>query len=85
MADEKEKQIGRITHYYSKIGVGIIELSGKISVGDNLHFKGNSTDFEEEVKTLQVDHEEVDSAKKGDQVGIKVPEKVRDGDKVYKK
>lgn len=85
MSDKKEKLIGRITHYYSKIGVAIVELLNSVSTGDALHFKGATTDFEEQISSMQVDHKDVLSAKKGDEVGVKVSEKVRVGDEVYVK
>lgn len=80
----EEKLIGKITHYYSNIGVGIIELEDSISVGDRLHIKGASTDFEQQVDSMQIEHESVEKAEAGQVVGIKVAEKVRDGDLVYK-
>ncbi len=83
MSDKKEKLIGRVTHYYSKIGVAIVELLGSVSTGGALHFKGATTDFEEQISSMQVDHKDVSSAKKGDEVGVKVSEKVREGDEVY--
>lgn len=81
MAEEKE--IGKITHYFGKISVGIIELADTLKVGDKIHFKGNSTDFEQEVSSIQIEHEDVPEAKKGDSVGIKVNQQVREGDMVY--
>ena len=85
MADKKEKLVGKVTHYYDKLGVAIVELTGGISVGDVLHYKGATTDFEDEVASIQVEHEAVKTAKKGDIVGIRVAEKVRGGEEVYKK
>ncbi|MDP6388072.1 MAG: translation elongation factor-like protein [Candidatus Pacebacteria bacterium] len=85
MAGEKEKLIGKVTHYYSKIGVAIIELSNSISIGDILHFKSATTDFEEKIFSIQVEHKDVSSAKKGEVIGVKVSEKVRGGEEVYKK
>jgi len=79
----KEKLIGKITHYYGKIGVGIIELSDNLKVGDKIHIKGHSTDFEEVVDSIQVEHENVNSAKKGEVIGLKVKDKVKEGDEVY--
>ena len=84
MADE-EKQIGKITHYYSGIGVAIIELEDKLNVGDTIHIKGASTDFEQPIDSMQIEHKNIDKAKKGDAIGVKVSEKVREGDLVYKK
>ncbi|HJO89718.1 MAG: translation elongation factor-like protein [Candidatus Pacebacteria bacterium] len=85
MSDTKEKLIGKVTHYYSKIGVAIIELSDSISVGDVLHFKDGTTDFEEKLSSIEVEHENVSSAKKGAVVGVKVSQKVRGSEQVYKK
>jgi len=82
MAD-KAKKIGSITHYYSKLGVGIIKLDNKLKVGDKVRIEGNSSDFEQTVSQIQFDHEDIDSGKKGQEVGIKVKNKVREGDKVF--
>jgi len=78
-----EKEIGRISGYFSNVGVAAIKLSGNLKVGDNVHIRGNTTDFEVSVDSMQVEKESVEKAKKGDHVGIKVPEKVRPNDKVY--
>jgi len=79
----EEKLIGKITHYYGKIGVGIVELLGNLKVGDKIHLKGHTTDFEQTVDSIQVEHENVDSAKKGEVIGMKVKDKVHEGDEVY--
>lgn len=81
----EEKLIGKITHYYSAIGVGIVELSGSLKTGDAIHIKGKATDFEQAVDSMQVEHEPVEKAKKGDVIGIKVKEKVKEGDEVFLK
>ncbi len=79
-----EKPIGEVSHYFSKIGVAIIDLHNTLKVGDKVRIiGGEATDFEDEVKSMEVDHEKVDKGKKGDSVGIKVKEKVREGYKVY--
>lgn len=83
MADEK--LVGKITHYYNVIGVGIIELSRTLKVGDTIHIKGKATDFEQTVDSLQIEHKEVQSAKKGDVIGVKTEQKVKEGDEVYVK
>ena len=80
-----EKLVGKITHYYNVIGVGIIELSSALKVGDLIHIKGKSNDFEQMVDSLQIEHKEVQSAKKGDVIGIKVKQKVKEGDEVFLK
>ncbi|MBI2448523.1 hypothetical protein HYV44_03150 [Candidatus Microgenomates bacterium] len=77
-----EKPIGKITHFYSGLMVGIIELSGALKVGDTIKIKGANTDFEQTVDSMQVDHKDVQSAKKGDVIGIKVVEKVHEGNLV---
>jgi len=79
----EEKLIGKITHYFDKISVAIVELSGVLKVGDRVHIKGNSTDFEQDISSIQIEHEDMKKAKKGDAIGVKVDEKVREGDEVY--
>jgi len=79
----EEKEIGKITHYFDKIAVGIITLSSNLSKGDKLHVKGGKTDFVFDADSIQINKEEVESAKAGDVVGVKVSEEVREGDKVY--
>ena len=78
----EEKLIGKITHYFDKISVAIIELSGVLKVGDRVHIKGHSTDFEQDISSIQIEHEDMKKAKKGDAIGVKVDEKVREGDEV---
>lgn len=80
-----EEQIGKIVHYYDKIGVGVLRSDGVLRVGDTIHIRGKSTDFEQAVESLQLDHKNVDSAKKGDEVALKLNEKAKEGDVVYKK
>ncbi len=82
--EKKEELIGEITHYFDKIGVGVVEIKkGKLLVGDTIHLKGATTDFEQVVESMQIEHEQVQQAKKGDAIGLKVKERVREGDKVY--
>ena len=79
-----EKLLGRITHYYSHLSVGIIELTeGGLKVGDTIHIKGKHTDFIQSVDSMQVEHQGVTQAEKGKVVGIKVKEKVREHDQVF--
>jgi len=80
---EQEKEIGEVFSYYDKIGVAAAKLNGRLSVGDKIRIKGNTTNFEQEVESMQIEHEKVENAKKGDQIGIKVIDKVRKHDKVY--
>lgn len=76
------KVIGAVTHYYSNIGVAIVKFSKAVKVGEEVHFKGATTDFVENIGSMQYDHKDVPSAKKGQEVGIKVKDKVREGDEV---
>lgn len=85
MAEKKENFVGKVTHLYHKIGVAIVKLSGSVAVGDILHFKRNGREFEEKVSSMQINHQDVSSATKGDEAGIKVSGQTREGDKVYKK
>ena len=81
---EKEL-VGHIIDYFAKIGVAAIDIeSGEIRIGDTLQFTGHTTDFSQEIESMQIDKEEVDTARAGDSVGIKVEERVRGGDEVYK-
>ena len=78
-----DQKIGEITHYFSHISVGIVELTAPLTKGASVHIKGHTTDFTQLVDEIQIDHKTVDSAKKGDVIGIKVKEHVREGDEVF--
>ncbi len=80
----EEKLIGKITHYFGNINVGIIGLTGDLTVGDKIHFKGSSTDFEQSVESMQIEHQDVKQAKSGEVIGLKVSQKVKENDEVYK-
>jgi len=79
----EEKEIGVVSGYFSNVGVAAIKLSDKLNVGDTIHIRGFTTDFEQEVESMQIERKEVKKAKKGDHIGIKVTDKVRPNDKVY--
>ncbi|MEK7653571.1 MAG: hypothetical protein AAB358_03760 [Patescibacteria group bacterium] len=81
-----ETQIGKITHYFGKIGVGVIELDkGELSVGDTIKIKGHGDkEFEQVVTSMQVEHQEVTTAKPGEAAGLKVDQPVKEGDLVFK-
>jgi len=81
--DKEAKQIGEITHYFSHLGVGIFKFKRAVKVGEKIHIKGATTDFVQTISSMQYNHKEIKTAKKGQEVGIKVDEKVREGDKVY--
>ncbi|MFQ6116836.1 MAG: translation elongation factor-like protein [Candidatus Bipolaricaulia bacterium] len=78
------EEIGKVSHYFSRISVGVIELGSTIKVGDKVRFKGATTDFEQVVESMQIEGENVEEAGPGDSVGLKVKERVREGDTVYK-
>ena len=81
----KEQEIGYVSKYFGQISVAAIEITiGKLGVGDMIHIQGNTTDLNVEVKSMQIEHDAVESAKKGDSIGIKVTDKVRRKDKVFK-
>lgn len=80
-----EEKVGRVSHYFRKIGVAAIDLTdGDLKVGDRILIKGRTTNFEEVVESMQIEHADVKEAKKGESVGIKVKEDVREHDIVYK-
>jgi translation elongation factor EF-1alpha len=80
-----EEEIGKITHYFSKINVGVLELSkGVLKVGDTIHIKGHTTDIYQKVESMQVEHAPVEAAKPGEPVGIKVEGPVRENDLIFK-
>ncbi len=80
----QEKQIGKITHYFDHIGVGVVWLTGSLKLGDEIHIIGGKRNFVQEVKSIQVEQENIKKAQKGDTIGLKFDEQVRPGDKVYK-
>ncbi len=86
MADEVEgKQIGKITHFFPKISVGVIEItSGTLKVGDRIRIKGKITDFEQEITSMQIEHQNVEEAEEGQSIGLKTNEPVKEHDVVYK-
>jgi selenocysteine-specific translation elongation factor len=79
-----EKLIGKVNHWFGRIGVAGIALTDKLAVGDRIHVLGHTTDFEQEVTSMQIMHQDVNEAGTGDEVGIKVQFRARSGDRVYK-
>ena len=80
----EEKEIGKITHYYSKLSVGLIELTDTLKVGDTIHVKGHSEDFTQQVASMRIEYQDIQEAAAGQTVGVKVDQKVHANDKVYK-
>ncbi len=80
----KEEEVGTITHFFKNIDVAIVKTKKAIAKGDELHFKGATTDFTQKIESMQVDHKEIEKAKKGDEFGTKVDDRVRTGDTVFR-
>ena len=80
-----EQIIGVVTHYFGKIGVAALKITdGELRVGDTIRVKGHTSDFTQTVDSMQVEHESVEVARKGDEVGMKTTEYVRENDAIYK-
>ena len=79
-----EKLIGTVVHYYDHVGVAGVVLADTLKVGDTVHFLGHTTDFTETIESMEIDHQSVEKAKKGDDVGIRVIGRARIHDQVYK-
>ncbi len=79
-----EELVGTVTHYFPKPGVGVVKLSATISLGDTLHFHGHTTDFSQKIESMEIDHATVETAESGAELAIKIDERVRHGDVVYK-
>lgn len=81
----KEIEVGKVTHYYTKIQVAAIKITnGELKKGDKIHIKGHTTDLTQIIESMQKEHEVIEIAKQGDEIGVKVIEHVREGDIVYK-
>jgi hypothetical protein len=85
LSEENIIEIGRITHFFSKIAVAVVELTVSLAVGDRILVKGPSTDFEQVVESMQIEHENIPRAEAGQSIGLKMAEHTREGDRVYKK
>ena len=80
-----EELVGVVDHWFGHIEVAGVEVTvGQLSVGDTVHISGHTTDFTEKIESMQIEGESVLNASKGDQVGIKVSDRVRAGDSVYR-
>jgi translation elongation factor EF-1alpha len=77
------KEVGKVSHYFSKIGVAVIELTDTLKVGDTIHIKGATSDFTQKVDSMQIEHVAVPEAKKGESIGMKVQDHVRERDQVF--
>lgn len=79
-----EAQVGKIIHYYNKIGVAIVDVSAPLKVGDTIKISGHDKEFTQTVNSIQIEHQQIQSAKKGDQIGLKVDQPVKEKDLVYR-
>lgn len=80
-----EEKIGEVEHFFGKINVAAIKITnGSLKVGDTIHIKGHTSDFTQKVDSIQIEHNKIEEAKKGDDIGIKVIEHVREKDEVFK-
>ena len=79
-----KKQVGTITHFFPKISVAVVKLDAGLKEGDKISIDGHGKSFEQTVGSMQIEHEKVKSAKKGQEVGMKMKEEVKKGDKIYK-
>lgn len=76
-------KVGKVTHYFDKISVAVVQVDSTLRTGDQVKFTG-SNEFQQEIASMQVEHQAVPEAKKGDAIGIKVDQPVKEGDEVYK-
>lgn len=79
-----ETKIGYITHFYNRISVGVLDLTDKLEVGDKVHILGHTTDFVQNITSMEIEHKKVTSVGPGDEVALKVIEPVRNGDEIFK-
>ncbi len=83
--EENLVEVGRVTHFFTKISVAVVELSAPLAVGDHIVIKGPTTDFEQVVESMQIEHQNIERAEAGQSIGLKVAQRVREKDIVYKK
>ena len=79
-----EELVGEVSHWFGKINVAGITLSGDLNVGDRIHIVGYTTDFEQDIGSMQIDNANVGEAHAGDEIGVRLPSRARPGDSVFK-
>jgi len=79
-----EFKVGKITHYYNKIGVAVVELTDTLTVGDTIKVSGHGREFTQVVASMQIEHEQIQEAKKGQTIGLKIDQEVKEGDEVFR-
>mgnify|MGYP002153768343 CR=1 FL=1 len=85
LSEENVVEVGHVAHFFTKISVAVIELTAPLAVGDTVVIKGPTTDFGQVVESMQIEHKDVQRAEAGQSIGLKVAQRVRERDKVYKK
>ena len=85
MSEENVVEVGHVTHFFAKISVAVVELKAPLAVGDLILIKGPTTDLEQVVESMQIEHENIETAEAGQSIGLKVVQRVREKDIVYKK
>jgi hypothetical protein len=85
LSEENVNEVGHITHFFSKINVAVLELTAPLAVGDRILIKGPTTDFEQTVDSMQIEHANIPKAEAGQSIGLKMAEHVKERDVVYKK
>lgn len=79
-----EEKVGKVIHYYTDIQVAIVKLEKRVELGDKVQFRGHTTDFEQTIDSMEIEHEKVEVGEKGQEIGLKVKKRVREGDHMYK-
>ena len=80
----KGKRVGEVIHFFNRISVAVLKLSQPLKVGDTVHFLGRNTDFQQQIASMEVDHESVTEGGKGSEVAVKVQQRVRRGDSIFR-
>ncbi|TSC54007.1 MAG: hypothetical protein LiPW16_197 [Microgenomates group bacterium LiPW_16] len=76
-------KVGKITHYYDKIGVAVVEIIKPLKVGDTIKISGHDKEFTQTISSMQIEHKQVDQAKKGQAIGLKIDQPVKENDEVF--
>jgi len=84
LGERELKEVGNVTHYFVKISVAVVELSDTLSVGDRILIKGMTTNVEQTINSMQIEHANIEKAEAGQSIGLRVDDRVREGDTVYK-
>lgn len=79
-----KKSVGKVTHFFSKISVAVLELADELKVGDTISIEGRGETVEQTVDSMQIEHENIETAKAGDSIGLKTVKPVKPGDEVFK-